>query len=75
MSLVSRVNLIGVISPVCLLECKKAIKELKSGEQVIFLLDDTVVANDLITIIERSKDRIVDVDKKADHCQIAIQKG
>ncbi len=75
MSLVSQINLIGVISPVCLLECKKAIKELKSGEQVIFLLDDTFVANDLITIIERSNDRVIEIEEKTDYCQIAIQKG
>ncbi|MBU2643062.1 sulfurtransferase TusA family protein [bacterium] len=71
----SKLNLIGVISPVCLLECKKAMKSLKSGGKITILLDDKSVVSDLITIVKRSQDQILGVTNKTDHCQISIQKG
>lgn len=74
MTSMARLNLVGILSPLCLLECKKALNRLQSGEKITIRLDDSFVLKDLITIVERSEDRILSVSEKADYCQIAIQK-
>jgi len=74
MTLTSTISLVGLLSPVCLLECKRVLKDLKSGETVALLLDDRYVLKDLVTIIQRSDDEILEISEQTDHSRITIRK-
>jgi TusA-related sulfurtransferase len=68
-------NLIGVISPVCLLECKSVLAEMAVGAELEVLLRDPEVVETLVKIIERSHDRLVQCDWQGDHFRIILKKG
>lgn len=75
MTLCSRIDLVGVLSPVCLLEYKKALKNMASGDRITIRLDDPTVLRDLITIIKRSDDEILKITEEAAFCEIAVRKN
>ena len=71
----SELNLLGVGWPVCLLECKRILKDMVSGDILEISMQDPDAVRELVTIVERSPDQIVDMAENADHFQIRIQKG
>jgi len=68
-------NLVGVLSPFCLLKIKKMLMENTSGESIQVLLQDFDVIDDLKKIIDCSTDEIVKIQKKKNHYKITIRKG
>ncbi|WP_022665624.1 sulfurtransferase TusA family protein [Desulfospira joergensenii] len=68
-------DLRGVIFPLDLLKCKSRLQSMKEGEVLDLILGDEDVARDLITIVQRSKDRIIYNHKKTNHICLGIQKG
>ena len=71
----SVVNLVGVLSPFCLMKTKKMLLELNPGEMVHILIQDSEVISDLKRIIDCSSDEIVKIQKKGNHFKISIKKG
>jgi len=69
------VNLVGVLSPICLLKINKLLLELRPGKIVHVLLRDTEIVDDLKKILKNSSDSIVGVDVEDDHLNVSIQKG
>ncbi|MBT4288565.1 MAG: hypothetical protein HOD92_14665 [Deltaproteobacteria bacterium] len=68
-------NLVGVLSPFCLLKIKKMLMENASGESFQVLLQDFDVIDDLKNILDCSVDEIVEIQKKKNHYKITIRKG
>jgi TusA-related sulfurtransferase len=68
-------NLVGVLSPFCLLKIKKMLMENASGENIQVLLQDFDVIDDLKKILDFSVDEIVEIQKKKNHYKITIRKG
>jgi TusA-related sulfurtransferase len=75
MAMKSELNLLGVMSPLCLLKCKSFLEEMKAGNSLEVLVQDPEVVEDLLKIIERSKDRVVKVEPEDEYFRIHIEKG
>jgi len=72
---VKELDLIGVVSPVCLLKCKRALAEMDAGEVLEILLQDPYVVEELLKIIERSADKVIQSEQEGDHYRIRLIKG
>ncbi len=68
-------DLLGVISPVCLLKCKNALNELSSGEVLEVLVEDPEVVESLSVILKQSQDQVEGFLREGDHFRISIRKG
>ena len=68
-------DLIGVISPVCILKCKSKLARLDAGNVLEVLLQDPEVVEELIKIIRRSKDQVIKSEPENDHYRIWLKKG
>ncbi len=75
MGSIKALDLVGVIQPICLLKCKKALSELNKGEIMEVYIQDPEVVEDLKKILLESGDEVVDVNKEEDRFRIRIRKG
>ncbi len=71
----SVLDLIGEISPICLMKIKHQLLGMQRGEKLQILIRDTEVVNNLKIIIDRSSDEIIDSVKEQNHLRIMIRKG
>lgn len=69
------IDLRGVVSPVCLLKCKSMLAKINGGDVLEVILQDPEVVEELVKIVERSEDKIIDQQKEEDYYRINIQKG
>ncbi len=69
------IDLIGVVSPVCLLKCKSVLAKLGTGDVLEVLVQDPEVVEELIKIIERSQDQVLNSKREGDHYRILLKKG
>ena len=72
---ISQLNLVGVVSPVCLLKCQSALNILKPGNILEVMVQDPEVVNNLQKIIERSANQVVKTERKDEYFQIFIRRG
>lgn len=68
-------DLIGVVSPVCLLKCKSELTRMNAGDVLEILLQDPEAVEELVKIIERSKDQVISKKPEEDHYRIRVRKG
>jgi TusA-related sulfurtransferase len=71
----SKLDLTGVISPLCLLKCKSVLTGMESGHVLEVLLQDSGVVEMLVKIIERSQDQVMESKMEKDLYRICIKKG
>jgi len=71
----SELDLVGVMSPVCLLKCKSCLRTMRPGEEMDVLVQDPEVVDELVKIVERSADEVVHRRKERDYYRICIRKG
>lgn len=71
----SKLDLTGVISPLCLLKCKSVLTGMESGHVLEVLLQDYGVVEKLVKIIERSQDQVMTSKMEGNLYQICIKKG
>jgi len=71
----SQLNLVGVVSPVCLLKCQSALNILKPGNILEVMVQDPEVVNNLQKIIERSANQVVKTERRDEYFQIFIRRG
>ena len=67
-------NLIGVVWPVCLLQCNSELNRLYAGENIDVIVQDPIVLKDLLKILERSSDHSVTTSKEGDRYRLHILK-
>ncbi|MFC1811121.1 sulfurtransferase TusA family protein [Thermodesulfobacteriota bacterium] len=72
---IKELNLIGVVSPVCMLKCKSELARMNAGDVLEVLLQDPEAVEELVKIIERSKDRVISKEHEEDHYRIRVRKG
>lgn len=75
MAMASTLDLIGVISPICLLKCKSALSRLNPGEVLDVLVQDEEVVESLSMILKQSQDRMESFYKEGECFRISIRKG
>jgi TusA-related sulfurtransferase len=71
----AKLDLTGVISPLCLLKCKSVLTGMESGHVLEVLLQDPGVVEKLVKIIERSQDQVMESKMEKDLYRICIKKG
>ena len=65
-------DLRGVMLPVCLLQCKNALKEMDSRQGLDILVSDPHVVEDLVRIITRSAGLAVRPRREGGHYRLCI---
>ncbi|MFH2219693.1 MAG: sulfurtransferase TusA family protein [Pseudomonadota bacterium] len=68
-------DLIGVISPLCILKCKSELARMDAGYVLEVLLQDPEVVGEIIKIVRRSRDRVMKSEQEGDHYRIWLKKG
>jgi tRNA 2-thiouridine synthesizing protein A len=75
MEMASTLDLIGVVSPICLLKCKSALSRLNPGEVLDVLVQDEEVVESISMILKQSQDRMEAFSKEGECYRISIRKG
>ena len=75
MTVKKKLNLIGVVSPFCLLEFKNAMARLSGGQLLEIIIQDPDVAMDLTLLVERSDDRLVECLKIGARFRILVERA
>ena len=75
MEMASTLDLIGVVSPICLLKCKSALSRLNSGEVLEVMVQDEEVVESLSLILKQSRDSMESFTKEGECFRISIRKG
>jgi tRNA 2-thiouridine synthesizing protein A len=75
MKMDSPLDLIGVVSPICLLKCKSALTRLNPGEVLEVVVQDEEVIESLSMILKQSQDHLEAFSKEGDCFRISIRKG
>jgi TusA-related sulfurtransferase len=71
----STLDLIGVVSPICLLKCKSALSRLNPGEVIEVMVQDEEVVESLSMILKQSQDSMESFTKEGECFRISIRKG
>jgi len=75
MEMASTLDLIGVVSPICLLKCKSALSRLNPGEVLDVLVQDEEVFESLSMILKQSQDSMESFTREGECFRISIRKG
>ena len=75
MTLKSKLNLCGVSWPVCLLKFKSVVNGLCACEVLEVKAQDPEVVENIIMIVNRSEDTLINQQKEGDVYRLSIQKG
>jgi TusA-related sulfurtransferase len=71
----STLDLIGVVSPICLLKCKSALSRLNPGEVLEVMVQDEEVVESLSLILKQSQDSMESFTREGECFRISIRKG
>ena len=72
---IPRLDLRGISWPMCLLQFKQNLLALGAGGRLEVLVQDPEVAENILMIIERSGDRVLDNQKDETGFRLRIEKG
>jgi len=75
MGMASTLDLIGVVSPICLLKCKSALARLNPGEMLDVLVQDAEAVESISMILKQSEDRMEAFSKEGECYRISIRRG
>jgi TusA-related sulfurtransferase len=74
MSSTKQLDLIGVTWPVCLLKFKTVLNDLESGEVMEVFARDPEVVQNIVMIIERSEDTLIDRCQDGKDCRLSVRR-
>ena len=75
MTQIHKLNLMGVVLPFCLLEFKNTLASLKKGQVLEILLQDPEVLEDILRLIERSQDRLLEQKSIGRHYCVRVERS
>ena len=75
MTLIPKLNLVGVTWPVCLLKFKTAVNDLCACEILDVLTRDPDVVASIKMIVDQSEDTLIYQQKEGDVYRVSIRKG
>jgi len=70
-----KLNLISVISPLCLLKCKSTLSRMNTGDVLEVWLQDPEVVENIEKIISLSHDQIIQTNRHKGRYRLFIEKG
>jgi TusA-related sulfurtransferase len=68
-------NLLDVAEPICLLMCKRTMEGMRHGEVLEVFMRDPEAVENLVRVVERSRDEVLGLKRRGDHFHIEIMKG
>ena len=71
----SKLDLCGGAWPVCLLKFKSALNDLCSCDVLEVLAQDPDVVDNIIMIVERSEDKLIEQRKEGEIYRLSVEKG
>jgi TusA-related sulfurtransferase len=71
---IRKIDIRNVDWPVCILNCKNELNQMKSGETMEVIVQDTDVVNNLITLIEQLPDLQIEKYKDNKYHKLIIKK-
>ena len=60
--------------PICILNCKKEVNQMKKGEQIEILVKDIDVVYNLIALVEQLLDHSIEKHRENNHYRLVINK-
>lgn len=75
MAKTAKLDLLGVVTPICLLKSKEALGRMHPGEVLEIWVQDPEVIESLSKILEHSGDRLEGSFKEKDSYRILVRKG
>jgi TusA-related sulfurtransferase len=60
--------------PICILNCKKEVNQMKTGEQIEVLVEDIDVVNNLVILIEQLLDHNIEKHRENKYYRLIIKK-
>lgn len=60
--------------PISILNCKKEVNQMKTGEQIEVLVKDIDVVNNLVSLIEQLPDHSIEKLRENNHYKLIIKK-
>jgi TusA-related sulfurtransferase len=72
---IRQLDLTGVVLPFCLLDFKNALTRLRDGQLLEVRLRDPDVAADLVRLIDRSGDRLVEQGRIGDRLRMLVERS
>jgi TusA-related sulfurtransferase len=75
MEAASTLDLIGDVSPICLLKCKSALSRLNPGEVLEVMVQDEEVVESLSMILKQSQDSLESFAREGEFFRLSIRKG
>ncbi len=69
-----KLDLRGIIEPCCFLQCKSTLAAMNTGQVLEISLLDSGTVKDLVTILERSGEIILDRKIEGDHQRLWVRK-
>ena len=75
MGAVKKLNLIGVVSPFCLLEFKAALAGFRPGQALEVSVQDPEVVDDLIRLVNRSEDRLLELKRVGKTFRLTVERA
>lgn len=60
--------------PICILNCKKEMNQMKNGEQIQVLVKDIDVVNNLVALIEQLLDHSIEKHRENKYYRLIIKK-
>ena len=61
--------------PICILNCKKEMNQMKNGEQIQVLVKDIDVVNNLVALIEQLLDHSIEKHRENKYYRLIIKKN
>ena len=74
MPITRKIDIRNVDWPVCILNCKNELNQMKSGEAMEVIVQDTDVVNNLVNLIEQLPDLHIEQYKENKYYKLIIKK-
>lgn len=75
MARISKLDLLGIVTPICLLKSKEALTKMSPGEKLEIWVEDPEVIQSLSKILERSGDGVEGVSQDKGIYRFLVRKG
>ena len=74
MPIIRNIDIRNIDWPICILNCKKEVNQMKKGEQIDVMVRDIDVIKNLVTLIEQLSDHSIEKHRENQHFRIIIKK-
>ncbi len=75
MPTIRNIDIRGIEWPICILNCKKEVDQMRTGERIDVFVDDIDVVNNLITLLKQISGYSIEKQQTNQHYRLIIKKN